>query len=105
MIKAGQAKLTVSLQDILQEFQHAGHAILENYAQLSFEALAKVEPDLNDDERLILSALDVEGVDLEQVCNTTKLPPEKISSGLTMLQLKGVVEQLPGNRFARAGVA
>ncbi len=105
LIKTGAAKLTVSLQDILEEFQHAGSAIAENYEQLSFETLAKVEPDLSDEERLILSALDVGGVDLERVCNTTKLPPEKISSGLTMLQLKGVVEQLPGNRFARAGVA
>ncbi len=104
LIKSGQAKLTTTLQDILEELKHAAGAIKDNYEQMTFETLAKVEPELSDEERLILNALDVEGVDLEHVCNTTQLPPEKISSSLTMLQLKGVVEQLPGNRFARVGL-
>ena len=104
LIKTGCAKLTMTLQDILEEFQHAGGAIRENYEQLACETMAKVEPELSEEERLILSSLDAEGVELEHVCDATKLPPEKISSGLTMLQLKGVVEQLPGNRFAKVGL-
>ena len=105
LIKTGGAKLTMTLQDILEEFQHAGGAIRENYEQLALEAITKVEPELSEEEHLILGALDAEGVELEHVCQATKLPPEKISSGLTMLQLKGVVEQLPGNRFAKTGLS
>ena len=104
LIKTGQAKLTATPQDILEELQHATGPIKENYERLTAEPMAEVESKLSDDERLILDALDVEGVDLEHVCTATKLPPEKISSGLTMLQLKGVVELLPGNRFARSGL-
>ena len=94
----------MTIDDILEEFHHAAEGIREIYQQLTFETTSKIEPELSSEERSILEALSVEGVDLEQVLNTTKLPPEKISSGLTMLQLKGVVEQLPGNRFARIGV-
>ena len=104
LIKNGQAKLTMTIDDILEEFHHAAEGMREIYQQLTFETTSKIEPELSSEERSILDALSIEGVDLEQVLNTTKLPPEKISSGLTMLQLKGVVEQLPGNRFARIGV-
>jgi DNA processing protein len=103
LIKTGQAKLTMTIDDILEEFHHAAEGIREIYQQLTFETTSKIEPELSSEERSILDALSIEGVDLEQVLNTTKLPPERISSGLTMLQLKGVVEQLPGNRFARIG--
>ena len=104
LIKTGQAKLTSTVQDILEELKHAGEAIRENYEQQTFETMSKVEPQLSDAERLVLDSLDVEGVNLEHVCSKTKLPPEEISSSLTMLQLKGVVERLPGNRFARSGL-
>lgn len=103
LIKTGQAKLTISIHDILEELGHAGPDIAGNYEQRTADTLRRVEPELSDDERLIFNTLTAEGVDLEHVCNATALPPEKISSNLTMLQLKGVVEQLPGNRFAKIG--
>ena len=89
------------LGDILSELGHVNETIRENYEQLTLETMREAEPRLNDDERAILEALSVEGIDLERVCGQTSLPPERISSALTMLQLKGVVEQLPGNRFAK----
>jgi DNA processing protein len=104
LIRSGRARLVTGIQEILEELQHAAPAIVENYEKRSTETLAVVESHLTDDERRILDVLTPEGIDLEQVCILTRLPPERISSALTLLQLKGVVEQLPGNRFARVGI-
>ena len=56
---------------------------------------------LNADERAVLEAIDVPCSHIDQIARTTSLPMNKVSSTLVMLELKGIVQQMPGKQFAR----
>ena len=58
-------------------------------------------PELSADERAILEAIDVPCSHIDQIARTTSLPMNKVSSTLVMLELKGIVQQMPGKQFAR----
>jgi len=57
---------------------------------------------LSAEETQILSAIsgtESAGIHIDQIVRVTVLPVHKISSTLTLLELKGLVEQLPGKHF------
>ena len=57
---------------------------------------------LSVEETQILSAIsgtESTGIHIDQIVRVTVLPVHKISSTLTLLELKGLVEQLPGKHF------
>jgi DNA processing protein len=56
---------------------------------------------LSTDERAILEAIGVPCSHIDQIARTTALPMNKVSSALVMLELKGIVQQMPGKQFAR----
>ena len=56
---------------------------------------------LNANERAVLEAIDVPCSHIDQIARTTSLPMNKVSSTLVMLELKGIVQQMPGKQFAR----
>ena len=58
-------------------------------------------PQLSTDERAILEAIGVPCSHIDQIARTTALPMNKVSSALVMLELKGIVQQMPGKQFAR----
>ena len=58
-------------------------------------------PDLSADERAVLEAIDVPCSHIDQIARTASLPMNKVSSTLVMLELKGIVQQMPGKQFAR----
>lgn len=108
------AKLVESLADILDEFPDLatgspnGGAVAEAAAPAADgssaaprQAALPLKPALSDDESLLLAALDGEPVPLDVLATRTGLPAQKISSALTMLELKGAVRAVPGGRFAR----
>ena len=60
---------------------------------------------LSVEETLILSAIsgtESTEIHIDQIARVTVLPVHKISSTLTLLELKGLVEQLPGKHFKHA---
>ena len=61
----------------------------------------KSMPQLNPDERTVLEAIDAPSSHIDQIARTTSLPMNKVSSTLVMLELKGIVQQMPGKQFAR----
>ena len=61
----------------------------------------KVEPNLTPDERAVLSTMDADSVHIDQIARVTQLPIGKVSSLLVMLELKGIVQQLPGKQFVK----
>ena len=61
----------------------------------------KVELNLTPDEQTVLSAMDADSVHIDEITRTTQLPIGKVSSLLVMLELKGIVQQLPGKQFVR----
>ena len=60
-------------------------------------------PDLTPDEKTIFEAIEVPSSHIDTIVRTTQLPISQVSSVLLMLELKGVVQQLPGKQFAKAG--
>ena len=60
-------------------------------------------PDLTPDEKTIFEAIEVPSSHIDTIVRTTQLPIGQVSSVLLMLELKGVVQQLPGKQFAKAG--
>ena len=62
---------------------------------------AKVDPNLTPDEQTLLSAIDADSVHIDEITRVTQLPIGKVSSLLVMLELKGIVQQLPGKQFVK----
>ena len=51
-------------------------------------------------EAKILLAMDYEPIHIDELCNKTGLPVEKVSASLTMMELKGMVQHVGGMRYA-----
>jgi DNA processing protein len=110
LIRDGQAKLITCLEDVLDEFQEVGAIMRPESSGLS-ESEAVEGPacgatkgpvqiaSLAPHERAIYEAVQNGCEDFEDIRETTRLPIWRISSSLTALQLKGLIRQLPGNRF------
>ena len=62
------------------------------------EILDKLSPD----EQMIVRLLQAEPVHTDRIIDETQLPAGRVSGALTMLELKGYVRRLPGNRFSLA---
>lgn len=58
-------------------------------------------PDLTPDEKTVFEAIEVPSSHIDTIVRTTQLPISQVSSVLLMLELKGVVQQLPGTQFAK----
>lgn len=63
----------------------------------------KKAPSLSEDENNIYSLISYHPTALEEVIEQGQLPSGKVSSILTLLEVKGLVKQLEGKMFTRAG--
>ena len=61
----------------------------------------QAELNLTPDEQAVLSTMDASSVHIDQIARDTQLPIGKVSSLLVMLELKGIVQQLPGKQFVK----
>ena len=59
-------------------------------------------PGLTPDERAVFDAIEIPSSHIDTIIRTTQLPISQVSSVLLMLELKGIVQQLPGKQFAKA---
>lgn len=60
-------------------------------------------PDLTPDEKTVFDAIETPSSHIDTIVRTTQLPIAQVSSVLLMLELKGIVQQLPGKQFTKAG--
>ena len=61
----------------------------------------KANLNLTPDEQTVLAAMDAASVHIDEITRVTQLPIGKVSSLLVMLELKGIVQQLPGKQFVK----
>ena len=61
----------------------------------------KAELNLTPDEQTVLSVIDTSSIHIDEITRVTQLPIGKVSSLLVMLELKGIVQQLPGKQFVK----
>ena len=55
-----------------------------------------VRPDISAEERRILELLKIKGGDKDSITAATGLQPSKIAAALTMLEIKGIIQQVGG---------
>lgn len=59
-------------------------------------------PDLTPDEKTVFDAIEVPSSHIDVIVRATQLPISQVSSVLLMLELKGIVQQLPGKQFTKS---
>jgi DNA processing protein len=98
LIRDGGAKLVTCLEDILDELGAVGTALQP--ATETIESAAAKLPRMNEVEQSIWNVIARGVEDLEGICGQAALEAARVTSTLTALQLRGLIRQLPGNRFA-----
>lgn len=95
------ARLVTSADDILDEL---GTLIPRTPAMSGTEkdAATASAPVLSHDETLLVTALEVGELTLDELAAATRIPGPKVSSTLLGLEMKRLVRALPGHRYVRA---
>ncbi|MCK9294213.1 MAG: DNA-processing protein DprA [Desulfobulbaceae bacterium] len=96
LLQAG-AKLVHTVEDILEEFSFPGG--IHHASPLS------CQPDchavLTEEEKGLFAYLDVYPQSIDEITRQSGMTVQKVSELLLMLELKGLVESLPGNQYQK----
>ena len=92
LIKQG-AKLVESADDILEE-------ILPRFHLQGLEP-TDVKPYLEDEEEKVFRLVEDEPIHIDSIIAQTGIDTSRVSAILLQLELKGLVQQLPGKRFVK----
>ena len=94
------AKLVHSIDDIVEEFHPRGNLIdLDNSAHEDTEQ--ELLDHLNSEEKALFRCLDVYPLTVDEIVRESGLTPQKTNELLLLLELKGVVQSLPGNSYQK----
>ncbi len=101
------AKLIASTRDIVEDLQYLLPAAFLNTARKTQprqpESVSMPVPtDLTAAQRKIYDVLEAEPTPVEEIIKLTGLPAQEVSGNLLLLEMKGLVAQMPGQRFSRA---
>ena len=106
LIRDQHAKLVTGVDDILDELGEAGELIRKETAAADGELGGEPVParlNLSADEQAVHAVLSREEQSIELIAEAAGKPAAKVASTLITLQLKGLVRQLPGGQFVKAG--
>lgn len=93
LIRDGEAKLVLSVQDILVEL---------NLTMVSQQAAVRQIIPENDTEAALLRHLSAEPVHVDELGRAVGLPIAQVSSSLALMELKGIVRQVSGMNYVLA---
>ena len=107
------AKLVVNFQDILQEmnlntiYNLPVQTILPRDKKEPAPAQApaapipvkSAAPELDGDEKVLLRQISYEPIHIDQICRGAGLPAHVVSSALTIMEINGLVKQVPGMQY------
>ena len=107
MIREGWAMLVTNAAEILDSLGETGQALR---AGMSSDAPAEDEPNLTletagmtDDQQALLAVIPAEPVEIDVLSRDTGQAVGTIYGQLTVFELRGLIERLPGNRVRRRG--
>ena len=92
---------TESSQDPLVEKRDAKLAGTQSPSKVQQPIQSAPPPDLTPDEKTIFNAIEAPSSHIDTIVRTTQLPISQVSSVLLMLELKGIIQQLPGKQFTK----
>jgi DNA processing protein len=113
LISQGFAKLVTNLTDVLDALgdvgeslaKYAGDQLLTQQTRSPGNAPAPKETGtpaaLRDAQAGVYRVLTTTPMHMEKIATAADLPISQVSAALTLLQLQGLVRQLPGNQFQR----
>lgn len=110
LIKQG-ARLVDSVEEIMDTLGIVGQGLKEHVNQKAEQAAQRVQTslfdvsrlNLSDSEQAVYAVLDKNPVHIEEVIACAEVPAGQVHAALISLQLKGIVKQLPGSMFIKAG--
>ena len=94
LIKEG-AKLVVHAGDVLEEFLHFSPAGQAEPAPPACDA-----PTLTEAEAMVMNPLEPDPIHIDDLARKLEFPSGRLAGLLLQLELKGLVVQSPGKRFA-----
>ncbi len=106
------AKLTISVNDILEEYQYKPMTLFpELEAHVSEEQNTEIEEkqepvslvSLNEEESCVLQYITAEPVTIEELAYLCRMPIAQLMPILSMLELYGLVQQMIGRKYIRIG--
>jgi DNA processing protein len=95
------ARLVESVDDIIAELSLPELAAPAPPQVTAAREAAAAPRDLSSDESVILDALSLQQRHVDQIIEDCRVPANRASASLLMLELKGLVRRLPGNMFMR----
>lgn len=98
LLQAG-AKLVLDVNDITSELLLSEKPTAQATSPNSLPPQKKSGADLNDEEKKILTLLEVYPKTVDDVIVGSNLPVEKVNELLLILELKGLCEVLPGRQY------
>jgi len=94
LIKDG-AKIVTSSQDIVEDIYAEITKEIPKPKQMSLFT----KPNLTAEENVIYKNLSLNPINIDKLCEITKLPIYEINSILTLLELNGYIKSLPGKQY------
>ncbi len=97
------AKLVMDVEDILEELQGYVELQEEDREQANETEVQGREPELASEvEEKIFGELSSDPVTIDELAERMDIPGNTIASALTKMEIRGLVEQLPGKTFVRS---
>jgi DNA processing protein len=97
LIKQG-AKLVETANDILEEFTYSPQPPAKASATPPLKAAA-ASGDLSSDEKRIIDTLDAYPIHIDELGRQLHVAPHRLAGLLLQLEVKGLIQQVPGNRY------
>ncbi|MFH1393107.1 MAG: DNA-processing protein DprA [Patescibacteria group bacterium] len=91
LIKSG-AKVVTSVDDILEEL---------NLTELKTKKKSNDKEGLSDEEKTILDIIEKEPINIDKICETSKMSASQVLSAVSVLEIKGIIKNIGGGKFAR----
>lgn len=104
MIKNGEAKLVTEVEDIMKEFPKIKPKPDFDFKRIEYNKIKKKNTKITnfeiEEENLeIYNCLSRNPTTIEEIAQTLNKPIKEISYKLTLLELQGAIEELPGKKF------